>query len=84
MRHRILSLLVGAAAAALPACAAPAREAVLPAAECSCGQPETDALGCPAICCAGGDASCANALCTCAGHREPERPVTESKEEVKS
>lgn len=32
---------------------------------CSCGDPETDALGCPAACCAMSDAQCANVLCTC-------------------
>lgn len=38
----------------------------LPAESCTCGEAETDALGCPAACCSKPDARCGNALCTCA------------------
>ena len=33
--------------------------------ECSCGEADTDILGCPAGCCLSSIESCENELCTC-------------------
>jgi hypothetical protein len=62
LRAGITALL----ALAAEACAAPVRsDACLPAAECRCGDPEVDALGCPAECCLSADVACPNELCPC-------------------
>lgn len=56
--------------AVLPACNSTCSttagdSAALPVHECSCGDPESDILGCPAGCCVSPENVCANALCTC-------------------
>jgi len=54
-------------AALLPACSSDkvdvAETAILHS--CSCGDAETDILGCAGACCLGEDSSCGNPLCTC-------------------